>query len=247
MKDILNGLFLPLAGTVIGAACVFLMRDVFSAALERVLEGAAAGVMTAASIWSLLDPAVEQSRGMGRLAFIPAAAGFTAGMVFMVVLDRLIPPVRGNEQGGSLMIFAVTLHNIPEGMAVGAVYAGLLYGTEGVTAAGALALSFGIAVQNLPEGAIISMPLRAQGKTKGRAFAAGALSGAVEPIAGAITLAAAGLIVPALPYLLSFAAGAMIYVVCEELIPETSGAWTGMMSFAAGFVLMMSLDVALSG
>ncbi|MBQ9899147.1 MAG: ZIP family metal transporter [Ruminococcus sp.] len=247
MKDILNGLFLPLAGTVIGAACVFLMRNVFSAALERVLEGAAAGVMTAASIWSLLDPAVEQSRGMGRLAFVPAAAGFTAGMVFMVVLDKLIPPVRGDEQGGSLMIFAVTLHNIPEGMAVGAVYAGLLYGTEGVTAAGALALSFGIAVQNLPEGAIISMPLRARGKTKGRAFAAGALSGAVEPIAGAITLAAAGLIVPALPYLLSFAAGAMIYVVCEELIPETSGAWTGMMSFAAGFVLMMSLDVALSG
>ena len=214
--------------------------------------------MVAASVWSLLIPAIEQSAELGTLAFLPAAAGFWLGILFLLLLDRLIPHLHlGSDQAEgpksqlqrtTMMILAVTLHNIPEGMAVGVVYAGYRSGTSQITAAGALALSLGIAIQNFPEGAIISMPLRAEGMKKGRAFLGGVLSGVVEPIGAVLTVLAASLVVPALPYLLSFAAGAMLYVVVEELIPEMSEGKhsnIGTVFFAVGFSLMMVLDVAL--
>lgn len=241
-----------------GAACVFFMRRQFSDAVQRVLIGFAAGVMVAASVWSLLIPAIEQVAWMGKLAFLPAFVGFWIGILFLLGLDHLIPHLhaRSNQTEGpksrlqktTMMVLAVTLHNIPEGMAVGVVYAGLLSGTAQITAAGALALSLGIAIQNLPEGAIISMPLRAEGESKGRAFLSGVLSGVVEPIGAVLTILGASLIVPALPYLLSFAAGAMLYVVVEELIPEMSQGKhsnLGTLAFAAGFSIMMALDMAL--
>ena len=225
---------------------------------EEMRTGFAAGVMVAASIWSLLIPAMEQSEGLGRLAFIPAAVGFWLGIGFLLLLDMAVPHLHqgadtpeGPHSGFSrttMLVLAVTLHNIPEGMAVGVVYAGYLTGSASITAMGALALSLGIAIQNFPEGAIISMPLKAEGMSRGRAFWAGTLSGAVEPVGALFTIWAAGLVVPALPYLLSFAAGAMIYVVIEELIPEMSQGEhsnIGTICFALGFSVMMVLDVAL--
>lgn len=252
------GILIPFLGTSLGAACVFFMRKALSESIQRALTGFAAGVMVAASIWSLLIPAIEQSSSMGSWSFVPAAAGFWAGVVFLLALDHIIPHLHRNSKQtegprsrlgrSTMMVLAVTLHNIPEGMAVGVVYAGYLSGNAQITAAGALALSLGIAIQNFPEGAIISMPLRAEGEGKGRAFLGGVLSGVVEPLGAVLTILAARHIVPALPYLLSFAAGAMLYVVVEELIPEMSQGKhsnLGTVFFAVGFSVMMILDVAL--
>ena len=252
------GILIPFLGTTAGAACVFFMKRTLGDLVQRSLAGFAAGVMVAASIWSLLIPAIEQSAGLGRFAFFPAFAGFWLGVLFLLALDHLIPHLHiGSEQAEGprsdlsrtvMMVLAVTLHNIPEGMAVGVMYAGFLAGGAQITAASALALSIGIAIQNFPEGAIISMPLRAEGEKKGRAFLGGVLSGIVEPLGAVLTIFAAQLIVPALAYLLSFAAGAMLYVVVEELIPEMSQGKhsnLGTICFAAGFSVMMVLDVAL--
>lgn len=252
------GILIPFLGTSLGAACVFFMKQSLSDRLQRSLTGFAAGVMVAASVWSLLIPSIEQSAALGAFAFVPAAVGFWAGILFLLALDHIIPHLHQNSgqaegpksrlQRTTMMVLAVTLHNIPEGMAVGVVYAGYLSGSTQITAAGALALSLGIAIQNFPEGAIISMPLRAEGMGKGRAFWGGVLSGVVEPIGAVLTILAARHIVPALPYLLSFAAGAMLYVVVEELIPEMSQgdhSNIGTVFFAVGFSVMMVLDVAL--
>ena len=256
--ETIRGILIPFAGTSLGAAMVFFMKTSLNEQVSRALTGFAAGVMVAASIWSLLIPAIEQSEGMGKLSFLPAFVGFWVGVLFLLLLDRLIPHLHvGSEQAEgpksklgrtTMMVLAVTLHNIPEGMAVGVVYAGFLSGNTQITAASALALSLGIAIQNFPEGAIISMPLRAEGERKGRAFLGGVLSGVVEPIGAVLTLLAAQLVIPALPYLLSFAAGAMLYVVVEELIPEMSQGRhsnLGTVFFAVGFSVMMVLDVAL--
>ena len=256
--EIVRGLSIPFLGTSLGAACVFVMRGKLNALVQRALTGFAAGVMVAASVWSLIIPAIEQSASMGKWSFVPAAVGFWAGILFLLLLDATIPHLHAgsDEAEGmksrlgrtTMLVLAVTLHNLPEGMAVGVVYAGLLRGSAGITAAGALALAMGIAIQNFPEGAIISMPLRAEGVGKGRAFLYGVLSGVVEPIGALLTLWLSGLVVPVLPYLLSFAAGAMIYVVVEELIPETSAgphSNLGTVMFALGFTVMMALDVAL--
>ena len=256
--DVFWGLFLPFLGTSLGAACVFCLQKGLGDRVQRGLTGFAAGVMVAASIWSLLIPAMEQAAGAGTWAFWPAFAGFWAGILFLLGLDHLIPHLHRQSQQAegphtrlrrtTMMVLAVTLHNIPEGMAVGVVYAGYLAGDGQITLMAALALSLGIAIQNFPEGAIISMPLRSEGMGKARAFAGGVLSGAVEPLGAGLTILAAGLVVPALPYLLSFAAGAMFYVVVEELIPEMSQGKhsnIGTLTFALGFTLMMALDVAL--
>ena len=256
--NIFEGILIPFVGTTLGAACVFFMRTTFSKSVQRALTGFAAGVMVAASIWSLLIPAMKQSEKMGDLSFVPAVAGFWIGILFLLTLDHLIPHLHvGSDQAEgpksrlgrtTMMVLAVTLHNIPEGMAVGVMYAGFLAGNAQITATSALALSLGIAIQNFPEGAIISMPLRAEGESKGKAFLGGVLSGVVEPIGAVLTIIAAQLIIPALPYLLSFAAGAMLYVVVEELIPEMSQGEhsdIGTVFFAVGFSLMMILDVAL--
>ena len=258
LQTVIIGLLIPFIGTTAGAACVFLLKNDLKQNVQRALTGFAAGVMVAASIWSLIVPAIEQSEGMGRFAFAPAFIGFWAGILFLLLLDHIIPHlhVRINQTEGpkskltrtAMLVLAVTLHNIPEGMAVGVVYAGFVNGSANITSGGALALALGIAIQNFPEGAIVSMPLYSEGKSKPRAFVLGALSGAVEPIAAALTILLSALIVPAMPYLLSFAAGAMLYVVVEELIPEMSQGKhsnVGVISFAAGFSLMMALDVAL--
>lgn len=258
MKTVVIGLLIPFLGTALGSACVFFMRRALSQTVQKALSGFAAGVMVAASIWSLLDPAMEQVSGWGSWAFLPAFIGFWLGIGFLLVLDHVIPHLHrsaGKVEGPksklartTMMVLAVTLHNIPEGMAVGVVYAGFLSGSPQITAGGALALALGIAIQNFPEGAIISMPLHAEGAGKGKAFVYGVLSGAVEPIFGLLTVLAAGMIVPAMPYLLSFAAGAMLYVVVEELIPEMAAgqhSHVGVLLFAVGFSLMMALDVAL--
>lgn len=252
------GLLIPFFGTVLGAACVFFMKRALRQWVQRALTGFAAGVMVAASVWSLLIPAIEQAADMGKGAVLPAVLGFWLGILFLLFLDRLIPHLHQNSEQpegvhadfnrSTMMLLAVTLHNIPEGMAVGVVYAGLLTGSREITAATALALSIGIAIQNFPEGAIISMPLRAAGLKKRRAFVSGALSGIVEPLGAALTILAAQFVVPALPYFLSFAAGAMLYVVVEELIPEMSAGKhsnIGTVFFALGFSLMMILDVTL--
>ncbi len=252
------GILIPFLGTALGAACVLFMKKSLGDLVRRSLAGFAAGVMVAASIWSLLIPAIEQSNDLGKLSFLPAFTGFWFGILFLLALDHLIPHLHvGSEQAEgpktklgrtTMMVLAVTLHNIPEGMAVGVMYAGFLAGNAQITAASALALSLGIAIQNFPEGAIISMPLRAEGESKGRAFWDGVLSGVVEPIGAVVTILAAQLVIPALPYLLSFAAGAMLYVVVEELIPEMSQGKhsnLGTVFFAAGFSVMMVLDVAL--
>ena len=258
MKTIILGLLIPFIGTTAGAFCVFFLQKDLRVGVQRALTGFAAGVMVAASIWSLIVPAIDQSEALGRFAFLPAFIGFWVGILFLLLLDHLIPHLhRGIDQTEGpksslsrtiMMVLAVTLHNIPEGMAVGIVYAGLVNGSGMITAGGAMALALGIAIQNFPEGAIISMPLYAEGKSKQKSFWLGTLSGAVEPVFGALTVVIAGLVVPAMPYLLSFAAGAMLYVVVEELIPEMSAGEhsnIGVVSFAVGFSLMMALDVAL--
>ena len=252
------GIMIPFIGTALGAGCVFLMKKSLSDKVQRALNGFASGVMVAASIWSLIIPAIEQSENLGKFSFFPAVIGFWAGVLFLLLLDHVIPHLHQNGtqaegpkshlQKTTMMLLAVTLHNIPEGMAVGVVYAGYLSGNAEISAAGALALSLGIAIQNFPDGAIISMPLRAEGMKKSKAFMSGTLSGIVEPVGAALTVLAAHFILPALPYLLSFAAGAMLYVVVEELIPEMSQGKhsnIGTLFFAAGFSVMMMLDVAL--
>ena len=252
------GILIPFLGTTLGSACVLFMKNKLNPLVQRALTGFAAGVMVAASIWSLLIPAMEQSKAMEKWSFVPAVSGFWFGILFLLVLDRTVPHLHMNSskaegpesslQKTTMLVLAVTLHNLPEGMAVGVVYAGWLSGNAGITATGALALSLGIAIQNFPEGAIISMPLKAEGTGKGKAFFYGMLSGAVEPAGAVLTILAAGLVVPLLPYLLSFAAGAMVYVVVEELIPEMSEGThsnLGTVLFAAGFTVMMALDVAL--
>ena len=257
--EVFVGLLIPFLGTTAGAACVFFMKKTLGDLVQRSLAGFAAGVMVAASIWSLLIPAIDQSAHLGKLSFLPAFAGFWFGVLFLLALDHLIPHLHvGSEQAEGpvsnlsrtvMMVLAVTLHNIPEGMAVGVMYAGFLSDNPQITAASALALSLGIAIQNFPEGAIISLPLRAEGESKGRAFLGGVFSGVVEPIGAVLTILAAQLVIPALPYLLSFAAGAMLYVVVEELIPEMSQGRhsnLGTVFFAVGFSVMMVLDVALS-
>ncbi len=246
-------------GTTLGSACVFFMRKELSVNVQRSLTGFAAGVMAAASIWSLIIPAMEQSADMGRFSFLPAVTGFWAGILFLLLLDHVIPHLHrlSNEMEGpsakfrrtTMLVLAVTLHNIPEGMAVGIVYAGLMSGQSGITEGGALALALGIAIQNFPEGAIISMPLKSEGISRLKAFSLGTLSGAVEPLGMGITMVASALILPAMPYLLTFAAGAMIYVVVEDLIPEMSvgeHSNLGVIFFSVGFTVMMALDVALS-
>jgi len=254
---VIIGLLIPFIGTSLGAAMVFFFSKQISNNLQKVFTGFAAGVMVAASFWSLLAPALESSEGMGKLSFIPAAVGFLVGIGFLLLLDEITPHMHMDlQQEGpqsklkrtTKLILAVTLHNIPEGMAVGVVYAGWLAGSTGVSQAGALALALGIAIQNFPEGAIVAMPLLAEGMPKKKTFWYGVLSGAVEPVAALITILAASVVIPILPYLLAFAAGAMFYVVVEELIPEMSeGAHSniGTIAFAFGFVLMMILDVAL--
>lgn len=255
---VLYGILIPFLGTSLGAACVFFMKKELSDRIQRALTGFAAGVMVAASIWSLLIPAIEQSESMGTWSFVPAVVGFWIGILFLLLLDHLIPHLHRNSehaegpmsrlQRSTMMVLAVTLHNIPEGMAIGVVCAGYLSGQAEITAAGVLALSLGIAIQNFPEGAIISMPLRAEGMKKSHAFLGGVLSGIVEPVGAVVTIMAAQIFVPVLPYLLSFAAGAMLYVVVEELIPEMSSGEhsdIGTIFFAVGFSIMMILDVAL--
>lgn len=252
------GLLVPFLGTTLGAACVFFLKDELPRNVQKALLGFASGVMVAASVWSLLIPSIDLAEDMGRLAFIPAATGFILGMLFLLGMDRLIPHLHLNSdvpegipaklKKTTMLVLAVTLHNIPEGMAVGVVFAGLVSGQSGVTITGALALAIGIAIQNFPEGAIISLPLKSEGSTKGKAFFNGMLSGIVEPIAAVVTILLTQIILPVLPYLLSFAAGAMIYVVVEELLPEASEGEHSNIStigFAAGFVIMMILDVAL--
>ncbi|MBR2980063.1 MAG: ZIP family metal transporter [Myxococcaceae bacterium] len=256
---LLAGVFLPFLGTTAGAACVFFLRDQLSPRVQKALLGFASGVMVAASVWSLLVPAMNLSAPMGRFAFVPAAIGFLLGIGFLLALDHFIPHLHldaDTPEGtpsrlsrSTMLMLAVTLHNIPEGMAVGAVLAGLLAENGGVTLAGALSLSLGIAIQNFPEGAVISLPLKSEGRlSRSRAFGMGTLSGVAEPVAALLTLLAASLVVPLLPYCLAFAAGAMIYVVVEELIPESAAGEhsnAGTIGFALGFVLMMILDVAL--
>ena len=250
--------FIPLVGTTLGAAMVFLMKEQLNATLEKTLLGLAAGVMIAASVWSLLIPSIEMAEEQGKVAWIPAAVGFLLGMVFLLILDSIIPHlhmgsedpegVKSELSKTTMLVLAVTLHNLPEGMAVGVAVAGALAENSSITMAAALALAVGIAIQNFPEGAIISMPLCATGGTKKRAFLYGFLSGIVEPIGALLTIALAHLILPLLPYLLSFAAGAMMYVVIEELIPEAQQGKhsnQGTIGAALGFVLMMILDVAL--
>jgi len=256
---IAKGLLIPFLGTSLGAVCVFFMKKELNEKVQRALIGFAAGIMTAASVWSLLIPSLNQASesGMGKIAFIPAAVGFCVGMLFLLLLDIITPHMHLNNtvegpksklRKTTMMVFAVILHNIPEGMAVGVLYAGWYTGASSVSQTAALALAIGIAIQNFPEGAIISMPLHSNGLSKGKSCLYGILSGIVEPIAGLITIMLSSLVVPILPYLLSFAAGAMIYVVIEELIPEMSEGEhsnIGTIMFMIGFALMMILDVAL--
>ena len=256
--NLLIGIMIPFVGTALGSACVFFLKHEMKPLLQKILLGFASGVMVAASVWSLLIPAMNMSEGMGRLAFIPAAVGLLLGMAFLLLMDRVIPHLHlgSDEPEGAhsslsksmMLIFAVTLHNFPEGMAGGGGFAGMLEGSAGITLAGAFALAIGIAIQNFPEGAIISMPLKGTGISRGKAFLYGAASGIVEPLGALLTIWLASYIEPVLPYLLAFAAGAMLYVVVEELIPEASeGEHSNIatVGFAIGFVLMMILDVAL--
>lgn len=256
--NVFYGILIPFLGTSVGAACVIFMKKNLNAHVQRALTGFASGVMVAASVWSLLLPSIEQSGKLGKFSFVPAVAGFWAGVLFLLLLDHVFPHIhqysdsaegpKSKFQKTTMMVLAVTLHNIPEGMAVGVVCAGYLIGNTHITFKGMVALSIGIAIQNFPEGAIISMPLRSEGMGKGKAFISGVLSGIVEPFGAILTILAADLIIPVLPYLLSLAAGAMIYVVVEELIPEMSTGEhsnIGTIFFATGFSFMMILDVAL--
>lgn len=244
------GLMIPFIGTALGAACVLFLKKEINAVLQHALIGFAAGVMVAASVWSLLLPSIDRAADMGKLAFFPAVSGFCVGIVSMMLADKLLPHIQAQKENEkvAMLVLAVVIHNIPEGMAVGAAFAGALAGQSDTAFSAAMMLSTGIGIQNLPEGAIISMPLASRGMRKGKAFGRGVLSGIVEPIAGALTVLLSTLIVPILPYLLAFAAGAMIYVVVEELVPEMSEcgrAYTGTLMFMLGFSLMMTLDVAL--
>lgn len=252
------GIMIPFLGTMLGAGFVFLLRDQIKSWVNTVLAGFASGIMMAASVWSLLIPSIEMSEGMGKMSFIPAAVGFALGIVFLLCMDKVVPHIHvenGQQEGvkaklkkTTMLVFAVTLHNIPEGMAVGIVYAGLGTQMSGITAAGAAALAFGIALQNIPEGAIISLPLKGEGMSKTKAFLYGTLSGIVEPIGAFITVLLTAYITPVLPYMLAFAAGAMVYVIIEELVPESAASEhsdIGTIGFTAGFVIMMIMDVAL--
>ncbi len=252
------GILIPFLGTMLGAACVFGLKGEMKPFVQKLLLGFASGVMVAASVWSLLIPSMDMVAHMEKLSFVPGAVGFLLGISFLLMLDRMVPHLHLNKEEPegpksqwkrtTMLLLAVTLHNIPEGMAVGVVFAGSISSRELVTLTGAFALSVGIAIQNFPEGAIISLPLKSEGESRGRAFLMGTLSGAVEPVAALVTVLLAGFIQPVLPYLLSFAAGAMIYVVVEELIPESAEGEhsnLGTLGFAAGFVIMMVLDVAL--
>ena len=256
--ELVIGLAIPFLGTTLGAAMVFLMKNKINSKIEKLLLGFASGVMIAASIWSLLIPAIEMSESQGKIAWVPAAIGFLLGITFLLVLDSVIPHlhlksdkpegIKSKLKKTTMMVFAVTLHNIPEGMAVGVTFAGAFTQNAGITMAGAFALAIGIAIQNFPEGAIISMPLKSEGMSKTKAFLYGTLSGIVEPIGAIITILLTNAVVPMLPYLLAFAAGAMIYVVVEELIPESQAGEhsnIGTIGVAIGFVVMMILDVAL--
>ena len=256
--DLFWGLIIPFLGTTLGSAMVFFMKNKINNKVEKILLGFASGVMIAASVWSLLIPSIDMAEEQGVIAWIPATVGFLLGMLFLLVLDSIIPHLHLNSnkpegmksklQKTTMMVLAVTLHNIPEGMAVGVVFAGAISQNSGITLAGAFALAIGIAIQNFPEGAIISMPLKSEGTSKLKAFWYGTLSGIVEPIGALLTIALTNLVVPVLPYFLSFAAGAMIYVVVEELIPESQAGEhsnIGTVGVAIGFVIMMILDVAL--
>ncbi len=259
MTGIILTLLIPFLGTTLGAAFVFFMKDEMPAHVQKSLLGFASGVMVAASVWSLLIPSMEMSVSMGRLMVLPAAVGLLAGMGFLLLIDMLTPHLHlGNARPEgpkahlskvAMLSLAVTIHNFPEGMAVGVVVAGALQGGEWISAAGAMAMALGIAIQNIPEGAIISMPMKAAGGSKMKSFTMGTLSGAVEPIGALLVIFLASVMEPILPYLLAFAAGAMLYVVIEELIPEASEGehsnWSTI-GFAIGFVLMMVMDVVLS-
>lgn len=252
------GLLIPFLGTTLGAACVFFVKKDLNMLVQKILLGFASGVMVAASVWSLLIPAMDMCEEKGRLAFLPAAIGFTLGIAFLLILDQIIPHLHidaekpeglpSHLKKSTMLVLAVTLHNIPEGMAVGVTFAGFLSGSSNITLAGATALAVGIAIQNFPEGAVISLPLKNEAKSRGKAFLYGMASGIVEPIGAVITILLTGIVLPFLPYLLSFAAGSMIYVVVEELLPEASEGEHSNLStigFAVGFLLMMILDVAL--
>ena len=252
------GLLIPFLGTTLGSAMVFFMKNSMDKKVEKILLGFASGVMMAASVWSLIIPAIDMAEEQGKISWVPAAMGFMFGILFLLILDTLIPHlhldsdkpegIKAKLKKTTMMVLAVTLHNIPEGMAVGVTFAGALIGNTGITMAGSFVLAIGIAIQNFPEGAIISMPLKSEGMSKGKAFLYGTLSGVVEPIGAIITICLTNLVVPILPYLLSFAAGAMIYVVVEELIPELQAGEhsnIGTIGVARGFVIMMILDVAL--
>ena len=256
--ELVLGLAIPFIGTTLGSGMVFLMKNEMSKKVGKLLLGFASGVMIAASIWSLINPSIEMAREQGKIAWVPATIGFLLGIIFLLVLDSIIPHMhlesekpeglKSSLKKTTMLVLAVTLHNIPEGMAVGVTFAGALIGNSGITLAGAFALAVGIAIQNFPEGAIISMPLRSEGVSKLESFLYGTLSGVVEPIGAIITILLTNLVVPILPYLLSFAAGAMIYVVVEELIPESQAGEhsnIGTIGVAIGFVIMMVLDVAL--
>ncbi len=257
--EIALGILIPFLGTTLGAACVFFLKDELKPSIQKGLLGFASGVMIAAAVWSLLIPAIDMSEdAMGKLAVVPATVGFALGMLFLLVIDKLIPHMHLNSEEPegiksalkkrTMLVLAVTLHNIPEGMAVGVVFAGLVSGSNTITTTGAIALAVGIAIQNFPEGAVISLPLKGEGISRAKAFLYGQLSGIVEPIGAIVTILLASIVIPVLPYLLSFAAGSMMYVVVEELIPEASeGEHTniGTIGFAVGFLIMMVLDIAL--
>ena len=256
--NIAKGLLIPFLGTSLGALCVLFMKREMNDQVRKALTGFAAGVMVAASVWSLIIPSINQSEAMGKMAFVPAAVGFWLGILFLLFLDTVTPHLhmnsdepegpKSNLKNTTKLVLAVTIHNIPEGMAVGVVYAGLLAEQSEITMLGALALSLGIAIQNFPEGAIVSMPLRSQGMSRRKACLYGIASGAVEPVAALITILLSSILVPVLPYFLSSAAGAMLYVVVEELIPEMAEGKhsnIGTLMFAAGFSIMMILDVTL--
>lgn len=259
-KDVILGIIIPFVGTSLGAACVFLLKKELSVNLKKAFSGFAGGVMVAASIWSLLIPSIDQASNLGVLSFVPAIVGFWLGILFLLLIDNVVPHlhIEGNKEEGlklnkklsktTMMLLAITIHNIPEGMAVGVIYAGYLNGSNAISLSGALALAIGIAIQNFPEGAIVSLPLSANGKNKKKSFILGCLSGIVESIAAVLTIFLSKLVIPFMPYLLSFAAGAMMYVVVEELIPEMAEgehSHVGVICFSLGFSVMMLLDLLL--
>lgn len=258
MNETIVGLLIPWAGTILGAAFVFFLKGAMSSFLQKSLLGFASGVMVAASVWSLLIPAIDMCDDMGKWSIMPAVVGFLLGIGFLLLLDGITPHLhigsdtpegpRSRLSRTAMLTLAVTIHNLPEGMAVGVVFASALDGATDINMAAALAISIGIAIQNIPEGAIVSMPMHAAGNSRKRSFLYGTLSGIVEPIGGLLIVALAAWLMPVLPYMLAFAAGAMIYVVIEELIPEASvGEHTNVstVGFAIGFCLMMILDVVL--